>query len=105
MAEGTGAPRLSPSTTDPGQGSTGLPKNLRSSAHWDEPVPHGQGSISHPLLADRGRAGGENLATVGEGRDAGRRLLSRCWASQGEGGKVEWMGRRVLAGGVGAACT
>lgn len=48
---------------------------------------------------------GEHLATVGEGRDAGRRLLSRCWASQGEGGKVEWMGRRVLAGGAGAACT
>lgn len=28
-----------------------------------------------------------------------------CWASQAEGGKVECMGRRALAGGMGLACT
>lgn len=35
-AGGTGAPGLSPSTTDQGQDSAGLPKNLQPTTHGDE---------------------------------------------------------------------
>lgn len=82
--EGTGAAQLSPSATDPGQGSTSLPKNPRPSTCWDEPVLHGQGSISRPLLGNQGRAGG-CLATLAKAGVPG-------------GGCLASMGRRTGAG-------
>lgn len=111
QVEGTGAAQLSPSTTDPGQGSTSLPKNPRPSTCWDEPVLHGQGSISHTLLGNQGRAGG-CLATLGKAGVPGWGCLASMGRRAGAGlprpRERRWsecMGRRVLAGGTGAACT
>lgn len=95
-AGGTGAARLSPSTTDQGQDSTGLPKNLQPSTHWDESVPRGQGRHLSPFAGNPGTCRG---MLPGEDRDARRACLADVKALGFPGrGKVECTGRRMLAG-------
>lgn len=118
-AGGTGAPQLSPSTTDQGQDSIGLPKNLQPSTQWDESVPHGQGRHLSPLAGSPGTCRGmlpgeagrqEGLPGRGEGtglprlreggvhreENAGRGAGAACTQRAGEGRAVLAQGRDSL---------